>query len=530
VFGAGRSFCQDLRYSNEVPLSSEIQADRGSVTVKPWLRRLLIFASLTLLLAVILLARPGLYLSSASRYERDEREPLPAGFVDDASRLNTTGVAKVWQSPSSADDAEAQLAQLLQGAHKDKLKISIGGARHSMGGHTIYPGGVTIDMLPWKRMELDEAREILYVQAGALWRDVIAYLDRHGRSVAIMQSNNAFSVGGSLSVNCHGWQFDRPPIASTVESFRLMLVDGTVKRCSRTENQELFSLVLGGYGLFGIILDAELRVVPNERYRLRQFIVPAAESLATLDAQVAGQNDVQMAFGRMNIVPATLFDEIIINAFHSEAGEIPAMSAPGSAKLRRAVFRGSADDDYGKGLRWRMETELQPMVAGEVFSRNQLLNEGVELFQNRSVATTDILHEYFVPRSRAARFVNAMRKILIETDENLLNVTVRMVNEDTDTFLRYADQQMLAFVMLFVQERSDEGESKMRELSSKLIDCALEHEGRYYLPYRLHASAEQFRQAYPQSEEFFRLKRKYDPTELFQNQFYLEYGIARNVP
>ena len=85
-----------------------------------------------------------------------------------------------------------------------------------------------------------------------------------------MQSNNAFSVGGSLSVNCHGWQFDRPPIASTVESFRLMQADGTIVRCSRKENQELFSLALGGYGLFGIILDAELRVVPNERYRLEQ--------------------------------------------------------------------------------------------------------------------------------------------------------------------------------------------------------------------------------------------------------------------
>src|SRR5207247_2233540 len=140
--------------------------------------------------------------------------------------------------------------------------------RNSMGGHTIRPGGIVIDMLPFRKMELDEENGMLHVQAGARWKDILPYLDQRGRSVAVMQSDNTFSVGGSLSVNCHGWQFGRPPISSTVENFRLMKADGSIVRCSRAENQELFSLVLGGYGLFGIILDVDLRVVPNERYRL----------------------------------------------------------------------------------------------------------------------------------------------------------------------------------------------------------------------------------------------------------------------
>lgn len=493
--------------------------------MKTWLRRLLILSAVVCLLIVALLARPALHLSNASRLEQDEREPLPAGHVDDASRMNQTAVAEIWQIPADEEVAEQQLAKLLQRAQAEGLRVSIGGARHSMGGHTIYPGGIAVDMLPWNRLELDQQRDILHVQAGALWRDVIAYLEPRGKSVAVMQSNNAFSVGGSLSVNCHGWQFDRPPIASTVESFRLMLASGEVVHCSRTENEELFSLALGGYGLFGIILDVDLRVVPNERYRLTQQIVPAGQALEILDKQLAKHADVQMAFGRMNIVPSKLFEEIIINSFRQEAGDIPALDTPGSAKLRRAVFRGSADNDYGKELRWSMETRLQPFLAEEAFSRNQLLNEGVELFQNRSAASTDILHEYFLPRRRVVGFVNAARDILAShADENLLNVTIRMVNEDTDTFLRYADQQMLAFVMLFVQERTEASEQQMQRLNRELIDCALQHEGRYYLPYRLHATPEQFQRAYPQADEFFRLKRKYDSAELFQNQFYREYA------
>src|SRR5437763_8279621 len=187
-------------------------------------------------------------------------------MVDDASRLNATRVAEVWDIPTDPAAAEAQLRDLLRRARQEGRKVSVAGARHSMGGHTIYPDGVVLNMLPFAGLELDEGGQVLRVGAGARWSDVIPYLDVRGRSVAIMQSNNAFSVGGSLSVNCHGWQHNRPSIASTVQSFRLMTADGTILRCSRAENAEPFALALGRYGLVAVMLDAALRVVAHERY------------------------------------------------------------------------------------------------------------------------------------------------------------------------------------------------------------------------------------------------------------------------
>jgi FAD/FMN-containing dehydrogenase len=471
------------------------------------------------------LARPVIHLLRTASGDVDVLEEVPAGHVDDASRLNRTQVAEVWPVPADRVRAEEQIAELLARARTEGRRISIAGARHSMGGHTIYPGGIVIDMRPLDGMALDENRNVLWVQSGAIWKDIIEYLDQRGRSVAVMQSNNSFSVGGSISVNCHGWQYGKPPIASTVESFRLMQADGKVVRCSRSENAELFALVLGGYGLFGVILDVQLEVVPNERYRLEQYIVPADQSLVALDSKIKDQPDVQMVYARLGIVPNGLFENVIINAFFRDTGgEIPPLSAPGMVTLRRSVFRGSADSDYGKELRWSAETRLQPWLSGKIFSRNQLLNESAEVFQNRSTDSTDILHEYFVPRTRVAGFVEAMRRIIRTRKPNLLNVTVRAVNEDKDTFLRYADQPMFAFVVLFVQQRTDVAEKQMQALTQELIDAAIAHEGRYYLPYRLHATHEQFYRCYPRAREFFELKRKYDPDELFQNEFYVKYG------
>jgi len=83
---------------------------------------------------------------------------------------------------------------------------------------------------------------------------------------------------------------------------------------------------------------------------------------------------------------------------------------------------------------------------------------------------------------------------------------------------------MVAFVMLFNQVLTAEGETQMVPLTQDLIDAALASSGRYYLPYRLHATQRQFELAYPQAQRFFDLKRHYDPDELFQNEFYLKYG------
>jgi hypothetical protein len=76
---------------------------------------------------------------------------------------------------------------------------------------------------------------------GRAGQKIVSFLDHQGFAVAVMQSNNDFTVGGSLSVYCHNSR----PIASSVESFRLAAATGKIMTCSRPENPQLFSLVLG---------------------------------------------------------------------------------------------------------------------------------------------------------------------------------------------------------------------------------------------------------------------------------------------
>ncbi|MBW4550152.1 MAG: FAD-binding oxidoreductase [Aphanocapsa sp. GSE-SYN-MK-11-07L] len=476
-------------------------------------------AAMAIALAVV--SRPALHLALTAWNDQDQITPLPTGMVDDASRLNPTRM-QIVQVPNHPVKAKALLRNLLQQAKIRGQKVAIAGARHTMGGQTIYAKGISLDMTGFNRMQLNPTTGILTVQSGAKWSKVIPYLNQQGYSVAVMQSNNDFSVGGTMNANAHGWQPDRPPFASTVESFELMLADGRIVQCSRQTNRELFSLVLGGYGLFGIILEVKLRVVPNQLYSAERTVIPSRDYVETYRRAVT--KDVGMAYGRLSIAPDRFLQEAILTTYHRQTiGDRPLPLTESQPGIARTVFRGSVGNDYGKNLRWQLE-KLNGGEVGTHVTRNQILNRPSSLFENYKQAETEILHEYFIPPESLELFLEQCRVIIPKHQADLLSVTVRNVYPDQDSFLRYADQEMFGLVMLFHQQRTAADEVKMQVLTQALIEAALAVGGRYYLPYRLHATPSQFDRAYPQATKFFQLKQKYDSNLIFDNYFYTKYG------
>ncbi|HZZ73618.1 MAG TPA: FAD-binding oxidoreductase [Pirellulales bacterium] len=495
--------------------------------ISPKWRRKRVWMPLLVLLALAAFsARPLWLIGHAALTDRDERRPEAAGIVDDASRLNATRMAEVWDLPADEAAAEAGLRQILVEAARRKRPVSIAGARHSMGGQTIAPDGVQINMLTHARMSLAAPR-VLHVQTGALWSQVIAFLEPLGLSPLIMQSNCDFSVGGSLSVNCHGWQFDQPPIAASVRSFHIMLADGTVRNCSRSENEELFQAALGGYGLFGVLLDADLQVTDNEHYLVEQYAQPTADFPTAWNTHLQPLGEIGMGLGRLSIDADHFLDRSLLYVMRRSPAakdEPPTLALPAGYGIARPVFLASIDSDAGKALRWAAESSLLTHFTQRSFWRNQLLNQPVEFFENRTEATTDLLQEYFVPPARLLDFVQALREIVPRNHANLLNLTIRDVRRGDDGILRFATQDVMSLVLLYHVSRTNPPDLAYVRLTQESVEAALRCGGGYYLPYRLDATAEQFRRAYPLADKFFALKRKYDPDERFQNAFYQKYG------
>ena len=470
------------------------------------------------LVAVALLAYAPLFYASV-RYTLDHADDV---LINDVSRLNPTRVHAIVEGR----EVEA-LQEAVAAAREEGLKVSIAGKRHSMGGHAFYRDAVVLDMTAFSRvLAVDPAAKTITVESGATWADVIEAANPHGLAVGVMQAYNGFTVGGSLSVNVHESDPNYGPLVETVHSFRLLLANGTILDVSRAENPELFGLVIGGYGLFGVILEVTLQLTDDVVYQKHERVLRYDEYYDHFrerrNASAVGQ-----IFARLSIAPdETLLREMVVTTYDVAEDQSAAtrdLQAP-SVVLKKLVFGLSRDFDWGKSFRWYLQRERSDLVDPPFVTRNNLMNGDVSFLDYRARGDTDILQEYFVPVDRLPEFVDDLRAVVEANDLNLLSATIRYVPVNTESVMSYSARESFGVVLYFNVGTSRAEQAEVERWTRELVDAALEKDGTFYLPYVTYASREQLREGYPNAEAFFAKKREHDPGLLFMNDFYDAYS------
>ncbi len=464
-------------------------------------------------------------------------DPVPVGerlgmpqidpmILNDASELSATRVAKHITVTDRFDQSSiTALRTELKEAQAARRPVIASAARHSMGGQSIARAGTTCTMAhEW--MELDRTAMTYRTGAGTRWSTIIARLDAEGLSPAVMQSNNDFGVAATYSVNAHGWPVPFGPMGATVRSIQIMLADGQLVTASRRDNADIFFAAMGGYGLIGIITEMEVAMVPNTRLEPSYRMVAPLNFGPEFAQTIKATPDMQMAYGRMDISKDRFLEEAMMITYRPTADQSDVPQAPSSGWLsRRArdVFRAQLGSDIAKHGRWWFEAGLGPWIGSGETTRNTLLNEPVITLDDRDPDRTDILHEYFISPENFGAFIAACRQIIPSSYQELLNITLRYVQPDAESWLSYAQTERIAAVMLFSQEKSVRAEEDAKRMTQALIDAAIRLGGTYYLPYRLHARPDQIVAGYPGLRPFAAKKRAIDPGLLFRNALWDQY-------
>src|SRR5258708_4179483 len=176
--------------------------------------------------------------------------------INDVSQLNPIHVSEVITPTTTAEIVEA--------VKRHSGPISIGGARHSMGGQTATEGALFIDMRQFNRfLDFLPVDKTITVQAGASWRQIQERIDPANLPVKIMQTYANFTVGSSLSVNAHGRYVGLGPIILSVKSLKVVLADGTIVEASPISNADIFTGVIVAYRGPALILLAPLSLTPH---------------------------------------------------------------------------------------------------------------------------------------------------------------------------------------------------------------------------------------------------------------------------
>lgn len=477
-------------------------------------------------IAVVALALVGAYLTWNQQLTAVDRTK---DTYFDVGMLHRTDVHSVRR-----ETTERGLVDAVNDARREGLKVAMAGSHHSQGGQSFYPNAVVLDMTGFDRiLRLDRERKLLTVQSGATWQDVQAHLAPHGLAVMRMQSSYAFTVGGTLSANAHGRDLSGSSVVESVRSFRLLLANGKVVRVSRDEHPDLFRLVIGGYGMFGVILDVTLQVVDDVIYEKRSRTVDY-RAFPALFAELQRDPSTKMMLVRPNIDPHSdrFLRDLIVSTWHSTDVDRPGLHrlSDERAILRdRFFFDLSRRSDWAKSVRWRMQERLlEKRGANELISRNNAMRPPEAPFaflDYRPTNRADLLTEYYIPTAEFTSFLDKVRRIVRADDTNVISSTIRFVHHNDDVELAYAPEHDAFAVILMTNTELDRESVRATSRTTRaMVKAALQHGGTHYLTYQLFPTRQQVERAYPNLPKVFAAKKRWDPKELFMNEFYAHYA------
>ena len=450
--------------------------------------------------------------------------PAAVRLNDVHSRLNPTRVARVLRP---RDEAELRRAVSRQRALREPLAVM--GARHAMGGQQFLTAGTVLDTAALDRIgPFDPARGLVVVEAGARWPALLAWLRAHpdnGDGWTIRQKQTGgddFSIGGAVAANIHGRGLRLAPFVDDLEWIELVCADGRLVRASRSEAPALFALAVGGYGLFGVVVRACLRLARGATLQRRVALVRAGEAMAGFEAAIGDgctYGDFQFA---IDPAGADFLDAGIQSCYRPVPGPPdPAPARMDEAGFRRLLVLAHADparafEEYAAFYR---RTHGQRYAPDE--QHGGLYLDGYHGAVDRAGHPgSEMIGELYVPRLGLAGFLAEAADLLRGHRAQAIYGTVRLVERDPHTLLAWARAPWACVVLNLHVHHDATGLRRAVAAFRGLIDLALARAGSFYLTYHRWARADQLEAAYPAMGEFLRAKRELDPDGLFQSDWY----------
>jgi FAD/FMN-containing dehydrogenase len=454
----------------------------------------------------------------------------PTWVNDTHSALNRTAVARVLEPRSAAEVADAVAAAARRGA-----ALSIGGARHAMGGQQFLAGGTLLDMRKLNHLRwLDRGAGLVEVEAGASWPDVIrGYLNlQRGRDRAfgIRQKQTGadrLTLGGAVSANIHGRGLTAQPFVADIESLEVVTATGDLVRCSRTQNEDLFRHVVGGYGLFGAVTAVALRLVPRVMVQRQVARLDITEVMPAFEQRIAAGHlygDFQFATAPDS---ADFLRTGVLSSYRplESAREVPADQLRLSQGDWNQLLALAHRDKQAAFQRF---TDFYLATHGQVYwSDTHQLNLYLEDYHGAldhrlgaAVRGSEMITELYVPRSQLVRFMADVRDDFRLNGVDFIYGTLRLIAAEQETALPWARQDWACVIFnLHIDHRPQDIERASAHFR-RLIDHALRYGGSYFLTYHRFASAAQVEAAHPCIRKFLSRKKDFDPAGVFQSDWY----------
>ena len=366
---------------------------------------------------------------------------------------------------------------------------------------------------------LDLEQGIITCHAGATLDKILNIIISKGWFIPVSPGTKYITVGGAIAADIHGKNHhSEGSFSDHVLWFDIMLHNGTIARCSKTENTELFHLTCGGMGLTGIILSVSFRLKKTESARMCCEKIRAAN----LDEAM------------------TLFNES--SSWTYSVAWIDCL-AGGSARGRSIMMRGEHAMTEDAGTKLPAITKSENKFSVPFYFPGFALNSfTVKIFNELYYrAAPKQIHKYissldsfFYPLDTILHwnkiygrrgFTQYQCVLPLETSKDGLNkILDRISKSSMGSFLAVVklfgdeNENILSFPRKGYTLGLDFPLTKnIYPLMNELDAIVVDHGGRIYLAKDMRVSRETMKRMYPRYDTFVEGIRKYNPDFKFRS-------------
>ena len=132
-------------------------------------------------------------------------------------------------------------------------------------------------------ISFDIERGTIECEAGITLAAIVQLTISHGWFLPVLPGTGLVTLGGAIAADVHGKNHHHDgSFSQYVDEISLLLADGSLLRCSRSEHSTLFHATAGGMGLTGVIVAARLRLRAVRSSFIEETVIASKDLASTM--------------------------------------------------------------------------------------------------------------------------------------------------------------------------------------------------------------------------------------------------------
>jgi FAD/FMN-containing dehydrogenase len=408
---------------------------------------------------------------------------------------------------------ETEEAPRIIGARSSVIPFGNG---RSYGDAALNRDGVVATRCADRFIDMDAATGIVTVEAGLLLAELIRIVLPRGWFPAVTPGTKFITIGGAIAADVHGKNHHTVGTFSQhVEWLDLLTADGSVRRCSRTADTELFDATCGGMGLTGLILRAALRLIPVESAFMQQETLQAADLETAMSLLEASETwPYTVAWIDCVTGGAQLGRSLIYRADHAKRGD--AGTNPFAAPTRRALavpvdFPSFALNPLTvqafNALYYRRG---RPGLALVDYDRYFYPLDSITGWNRIYGRRGFVQYQCVIPRAASQEALHRLLEEMVRAKSGSFLAVLKLFGAEAQGYLSFP---MEGYTLALDFPANAANLALLERLDRILLDFG----GRIYLAKDARQSAEMVRRGYPKLDRFKSVRAQIDPNRKFNS-------------